>query len=74
MSVVFFGRLAYIFANTFAAVFAVVLRFGARAFRRVFRRYLQLVFTLLLRPGSDYAPPRYCLDLLMFFAVCPLNV
>ena len=71
---VFFGRLAYKFANTLARGFAVVLLVGATVFRRRFRRYLQRLSALLLRRCSVLATVRYYFDLLMFFAVCLLNI
>jgi hypothetical protein len=74
VSVVFFGRLAYIFANTFARVFWLVRRFGARAIRRRFRQGLRRLFALLLRPGSVLATVRYYFDLLRVFAVCLLDI
>ncbi len=74
MLVLFFGRTTNIFANTFARGFGLVLRVGARAFRRQFWRVLRRVFACLLRQCSDYALPRYYFDLLMFFAVCLLDI
>jgi len=71
--VLFFGRLAYIFANTFARSFRLLLRFGAAVFRRQFRRGLRRLFAHLLRWGSVLATVRYCFDLLMLFAVCLLD-
>jgi hypothetical protein len=72
--VVFFGRTTNIFANTFARVFGFARPIGAGVFRGVFRRYLQRLPVITLQPGSVFATVRYYFDLLMFFAVCLLNI
>ena len=71
---VFFGRLAYKFANTLARGFGLARPIGATVFRRRFRHDLQRLFAHLLRQVSDYAAVRHCFVFLMLFAVCLLDI
>ena len=69
----FFGGLAYKFANTLARVFGLALLIGARAFWRRFRRVFRRASAITLQPGSVLATVRYCFDLLTVFRFCLLN-